>query len=738
MPTTPVTKKTDPSVIGDLWGGLAAMLVALPSAIAFGVLVFASISPDHASQGAMVGVIGAAALGIVAGFCGGTPALVSAPCAPAAALLAGLAIHLGRGGVCPERIPGLLALTAFGSALLQILYGLLRGGRLIKYIPYPVVSGYLSGVGLIIAVGQLPKLLGLPQGVGLLQGLSAPRAWQWPCLVVGFLTIFVMGFSPRVTRRVPAAIVALLAGTGCYLVLGQFHPDLMVADANPFIIGPLQTSGSFDDLVSSQVRSLLHAGAADWSLVAYSAVALSMLLSIDTLKTCVVLDALTRSRHNSNRELFGQGIGNLCSCLAGGMPGAGTMGPTLINVGSGGRTRRSGVLAGLLVVLTLLVLRPLIVWVPISALAGILLVIAFRMFDRTAFSLLRSAETRLDFAVIAAVVVVAQAGGLIAAAATGVAMAILLFIRDQIRGSVVRRRATLKDVASKTRRLEAEREILAQEGHLAATVELQGNLFFGTTDQLFSELEPDLQTRQWLLLDMRRVQSMDYTAAHLFEQMHDRLSERGGQLLFSGMPSSLPTRQDIHRYMESTGLVGREGGNIQIFETRDAALEWMEERILQQAGWSGSSEESLLDLKEIELLAGMGKKVEALRACVREQSVPAGERIFRRGDVGDEIFLIRRGTVRILLPLADGKRHHLATFLRGDYFGEMSFLDQRKRSADAKAKTDCDLYVLSKKAFDARAEQDPVLGMQVFVQLAHVLSLRLRQADAELRAAENR
>jgi len=736
---SPTTGTLSHNLANEVWGGLASMLVALPSSIAFGVLVFSAISPEMVGQGALVGMIGAAALGLVAPFAGGTPALITAPCAPAAAILSGLAITLVSAGVELERIPGLLALTALLSALLQVLYGLLKGGQLIKYIPYPVVSGYLSGVGLIIALGQLPKLLGLPKDTGLLHGLRSPELWQWPGIIVGIVTITVMLLAQRVTRKVPAAILGLMGGIFCYLILGLFNPSLLTIEANPLVIGPIRSTASFLQTISDRFGSMLDIQMDDLRLVIYSAMALSVLLSIDTLKTCVVLGALTRSRHNSNRELFGQGVANLASFGAGGMPGAGTMGPTLVNVTSGGRRSQSGFIEGIFVILAILFLAPLIAWVPIGSLAGILLVVAFRMFDWQAFGLLKHAETRLDFVVIAAVVIVAETVGLISASATGIGLAILLFIRDQIRGSVLRRRATLKEISSKTHRLESERAILQENGDDAAVYELQGNLFFGTTDNLFMEIEPDLKTRKWLLLDMRRVQSMDYTAAHLFTQIHDQLKEHGGGLLFSGMPSSLPSRQDLYRYMLRVGLVSEDGGGIRIFEIRDDALEWMETHILEAAGWVKGTEEDALDLKQIELLREFDDRVlDELRQCVHERSVRADELVFRHGDEGDEIFLVRRGIVRILLPLKGGKRHHLATFGRGDFFGEMAFLDRGRRSADAEARTDCELYVLSRKEFNTHVYKDAVLGVRVFARIARAVSLHIRQTDTELRALEDR
>lgn len=725
--------------INDIWGGLAAMLVALPSAIAFGVLVFSAIDPRLAGEGALFGMLGSAALGLVAPLVGRTPALVSAPCAPSAAILAGLAADLVAGGVDTGRIPGLLVLTALFSALLQITYGLVRGGRFIKYIPYPVVSGYMSGVGLIIALGQFPKLLGLPKDTGLIHGLVSPALWKWPGLVVGVVTVIIMVLAPRITRKVPAAIIGLLGGVATYFAIGLLVPELRSTENNPLVIGALHATGSLVESITVQFHSLISIQTADIELIGFSALALSALLSIDTLKTCVVLDAMTRGRHNSNRELFGQGVANLAAFAAGGMPGAGTMGPTLVNVTSGGTSNWSGFVEGIFVVLVILALSPLIAWVPIGALAGILLVVAFRMVDWHAFRLLEHRDTRLDFVVIAAVVIVAETVGLIAASASGVGLAILLFIRDQIRVSVLRRRATLRETSSKTHRLESARAILAEHGDQAAVFDLQGNLFFGTTDQLFTEAEADLQLRKWLLLDMRRVQSMDYTAANLFRQMHNRLADHGGALLFCGMPSGTANRQNIQQYLDQVGLVGAPGAGIQIFDTRDEALEWMENHILEQYGWHGADDDRPLDLSEIELLRDMdGEAVNQLRRCFHGVSVKAGDRVFSRGDQGDQMYLIRSGVVRILLPLSSGKHHHLATVGRGDYFGEMAFLDKGTRTADAIARTDCELYELSRRELNEYVHANVVLGVRVFARLARAVSLRLRQTDTELRAIEER
>lgn len=716
------------------------MLVALPSSIAFGVITYTVLGPEYAGMGAMTGMLGAAAIGLIAPFFGRTGGLISAPCAPASAVLSAFIIGImsGGAGLSPEDVLPLLVITALLAAGFQILYGVLTIGRLIKFIPYPVVSGYLSGVAVLIAIGQLPKLLGLPKGISLMQGLTSPGLWRWEVLAIGIVTIIVMGTARRITARLPAAIIGLFAGMAAYFIIALFIPGLLSLDGNPLVIGRINASGPFIENAAMRLTSVFSIKMDSLRLILIPALTLSVLLSIDTLKTCVGLDAMTRSRHNSNRELVGQGFANMASAIAGGMPGAGTMGPTLVNISSGGRTFRSGVIEGVFVVLAVLLLGGLIAWVPIGALAGLLLVIAWRMFDRSIFRLLRYPAGRLDFAVSAGVIVVAITVDLIAASGVGVALAIILFIRDQIRNTVIRRKLYLNQMSSKTRRIDIERETLNRDGGQGVFCELQGNLFFGTTDQLFSQLESDLKTARFILLDMRRVHSMDYTAAHLFEQMHAQLAERGGQLLLSGMPSSLMEERDFEKYLVDLGVI-REGKGVMICETVDAGLEWMEERILEAAGVKKTGGEERLTLKDFHLLREFDEAtLKDLATCMTEVSLAPGEKVVSQGDRGDEIFLVARGSVRIMLQLDGGKRHHLATVSRGDFFGELSFLDRKVRSADVEAKAATDLYVITRSRFNEKARADAELGVKVFARLASAIAERLRQTDAELQALEER
>ena len=725
--------RTD-NLAGDLWGGLAAMLVALPSAIAFGVTIFAPLGGTYAAQDAIAGILGVTALGLIAGAFGGTNRLITAPCAPAAAVLAALAIQLTQEGVAAESVVLMLTLMGFFCGLLQLAFGAVGLGRLIKYMPFPVVSGYLSGVGLIIILGQVPKFLGLPKGTHLWEGLVAPSLWQWQGIAVGAVTVIVMAIAPRFTKAVPAAILALAAGVLTYFGLGLADPALYALQGNGLIVGPLGGSdASFGDAISGRWKAIGGLDFRTLSNLLVPAATLAVLLSIDTLKTCVVLDALTRSRHDSNRELVGQGLGNLASAIVGGVPGAGQMGATLVNMSSGAQSRLSGLFEGALALVAFLILGSFIAWVPIAALAGILIVIGVRMIDLDSLHLLKSRTTILDFVVIVAVVAVALTVSLIAASGAGIALAVVLFIREQVRGSIVHGRSYGNQMFSKRVRLPGEMAILEKGGDQTVIFELQGSLFFGTADQLYTALEPELKTRNYIVLDMRRVQSVDFTAVHMLEQIESILAERQAFLIFSQLPLNVPSGQDMHQYFHQVGLVKAES-HVQTFGELDEALEWIEERIIEAEHFERAKEKPL-ELREIDVFLGRkDSTLAALESCVDKRSYKTGEKIFAQGDAGDELFLIRRGAVRIVLALVEKQGHHLATFGRGDFVGEMAFLDQASRSADALAFTDVDLFVLSRKRFDTLVEDHKRLGMGLAFSMARVLSIRLRFANAELRA----
>lgn len=723
------------------------MLVALPSSVAFGVTVYSAISPQYAVFGALAGILGATALGLIAPTFGGTDRLISAPCAPAAAVLSAFAIEQVQQGAAPASIVLLLTVMGILTGLIQMFIGFMGAGRLIKYIPYTVVSGYLSGVGLVIVGSQIPRFVGVGPDMHWWKALSATEAWDMRSLVVGGATVGVALLAPRITKAIPATILGIAAGILAYVLLSHSDPSMLTLNDNPLVLGALGATGAgYLDTITGRWNDIGELRLSQVAALFGSALTLAALLSIDTLKTCVVIDQMTRTRHEPNRELFAQGLANIASSAVGGMPGAGTMGATMVNLSSGASTRISGVVEGVLALVAALVLSQFIAWIPVATLAGILIVVGLRMIDTKPLRFLESRATVFDFAVVAVVIGCALTVGLIAASATGVALSILLFVREQVGGTVVRHKTFVSQRSSTWYRPEEEMRLIAQQGDKAVIFELQGSLFFGTTYELYSLLEPELKTRDYVILDLRRVQSVDITAANMLNNARDMLRERGKLLLLSHVREQLPNGRNLMEFLRQTGLIEAEAATVstpdetiakqpatvRVFKDLPAAIEWVEDQIVGESE-RPTSNEAPLTLQEMDMFNGhKDETIADLEARLQQRSLRAGETIYAIGDQAPELFLIRRGEVRITARVAGSRQvHHIATYGRGDFFGGMSFLDEHVRSENAIAQTDIDVFVLPLEQYVQLTENHKKLSLLLMTAISRTLAQRLRHADGE-------
>ena len=710
------------------------MLVALPAAFTFGVTIYATIGGHYAAYGAIAGILGVAAIGLVASLLGGTNRLISAPSAPAAAVLSAFALEYIAQDVAPDLVFYMLMVIAFLAGLFQIIFGAVGLGRLIKYMPFPVVSGYLSGVGLYIIAVQTPIFLGLPQGVHFYEALQIPTIWQWQSIVVGIGTIATMMIAERYLKLIPAVIAALVGGSSIYFISAMFDPQLLVAN-NPFVIGELGGNDGINFLqtLSGRFDMLQNFRWSELSILFFPALTLAALLSIDTLKTCVILDSMTHSFHDSNRELIAQGSGNIVSALIGGMPGSGTMGATMVNISSGAQTRLSGFIEGSMAVIAFLLFATFIAWIPVASLAAILMIIGFRMIDKHSIKLLRTRKTSLDFIIIIAVAVTALFVSLIAAAGVGLLLAIVLYIGQQIGASVIYRHQDGTEVRSRIIRSKEENNILNENGKAFSLYELHGSLFFGTANQLYSMLQEDLRHKKYIIMDMKRVQTVDLTAAHILLQIKDILHDKQGYLLLCRLPHKLPSGDDLESYFNQVGLL-KHLSPIKVFDDLDDAVEWAENKIIKNS-LIEEKKERLLSLSEFDLFRGRKEETLAeIESLVESRSYKKGDTIYSEGDGTGEIFLIRRGVVRIMLPFSDRKSVHLSTLGQNNFFGEFSFLEGAPHYTDVIAASDTELYVISREAFELFSIHHKK-GAYLFMQsLATVLAERLKLTRSELGA----
>lgn len=720
--------------IDDFWGGTAAMLVALPAAIAFGVTVYATIGGHYAAYGAIAGILGVAAIGLVASLLGGTNRLISAPSAPAAAVLSAFALEYISQDFAPDLVFFMLMIVAFLAGLFQIIFGTVGLGRLIKYMPFPVVSGYLSGVGLYIIAAQTPIFLGFSQGIHFFDALQIPDGWQWQSIIVGIGTIGTMTLAEKYLKLVPAVIAALASGILIYFISSLFDPHLLIAN-NTFVIGELGGSSgiNFMQMLSGRFEILQNFTLSDLTILFFPALTLAALLSIDTLKTCVILDSMTHSFHDSNRELIAQGSGNIVSALIGGMPGSGTMGATMVNISSGAKTSLSGIIEGLMAIIAFLALATFIAWIPVAALAAVLMVIGFRMIDKHSIKLLRTRKTSFDFVIIVAVAITALSVSLIAAAGVGLMLAIVLYIAQQIGASVIYRHQDGTEVRSKLVRSKEEDAILHENGKDFSLYELHGSLFFGTANQLYTMLQDDLQHKKYIIMDMKRVQNVDLTAAHILLQIKDILHDKEGYLLLCRLPHKLPSGDDLESYFNHVGLL-KHLSPIKVFDDLDDAIEWAENKIIKSS-LIEEKKEIVLSLGDFDLFKGRrDETIAELESLVESRSYHKGEIIYSEGEGTGEIFLIRSGLVRIMLPFSDRKSVHLSTLGQNNFFGEFSFLETSPHYTDVIAASDTELYVISRESFDLFSVHHKKAAFFFMQSLASVLAERLKLTRSELGA----
>jgi len=497
---------------GDFTGGLVAGIVALPLALAFGV---------QSGMGATAGLYGAIMVGIFAAIFGGTPTQASGPTGPMTVVSAALVTAAIQLTGSLEAAMGIILLSFLLGGVLQIIFGLINIAGYVKYFPYPVVSGFMSGVGLIIVILQLFPFVGLTSAkstFAVLQDL--PRLFSELniyALALGLLTVLIYYLFPLITKAIPSALVALVVSALVGYFLGW---DVPVIGEIPSGIPSLQFATMFSNIPPDAYTLILE----------YAAV-LAVLGSIDSLLTSVIADNMTKTRHNSNRELIGQGIGNMLAAAFGGIPGAGATKGTVVNINAGGRTRISGAIHGLFLLAVLLGLGSLAAHIPLAVLAGLLIPIGFKIIDTKGLKhLLR--VPRADAVVLILVLLITTFGSLIQAVGIGVALACILFMKKASdlgeKGISVESIEDLKD----EKPWQDELPFYDKYKDKVLIKHLKGPLFFGFTTHLKNQVADINEKIEALIIRMDQVPLIDQSGLYTLEDIVFDLEKRGVQVLF--------------------------------------------------------------------------------------------------------------------------------------------------------------------------------------------------------------
>ena len=498
---------------GNMFGGVTAAVVALPLALAFGV---------QSGMGAIAGLYGAIALGIFAALFGGTRTQISGPTGPmavvASAVIAGeIAIY---GSL--EAALGTIVATFVLAGIFQILMGISKIGQYIRYMPYPVISGFMSGIGFIIIIMQIFPFFGLSSPKSIvdvvtsLGDIFANMNFQAVALALG--TIAIIYLFPKLTKAVPSTLVALIVLSIVSTFLGLNVP----------IIGDIPKG-----LPDVHVDTIL---AMDWHhpmVIVIPALTLAALGAIDSLLTSVVADNMTKTQHNSNKELIGQGIGNTIAGLIGGLPGAGATMRTVVNINAGGKSNLSGVVHGVVLLIVLLGAGAYAKLIPLPVLAGILITVGIGIIDYKSIKHILHVP-RADAVIMVIVLILTVFVDLLQAVAVGMVMASILFMKQM--GDTAQRRSSSNTLADfhNIHPLADEKDITDDIKDHIYIQHFDGPIFFGFTSH-FKEMMRELPEVHVVIFRMENVPTIDQSGMYAIEDAVLEMEKRGIHVVFTGI-----------------------------------------------------------------------------------------------------------------------------------------------------------------------------------------------------------
>jgi SulP family sulfate permease len=724
-------------LVGEVKGGIASALVGLAIALTLGLLAFGALGAEYASLGVRAAFSTIVFAAPVALLLGGTVIAGAGPRVSATLILAALIASsasdpsLAASGIPRVSAVVFLAATSLAlSGLIQIGFGLARLGTLARFVPYPVVAGFMNGVAILIVLWQIPYLIGLPTPVRGQALLDALPGTQPGTLVVGVATAALVWTIAMRWKAAPAALLALLGGTALYYGIAAMLPaaelgprlgEIGEALSLPVALEPLGTRLGIDLLASH------------WTAVVGTAAAIAVIGSLDSLLAAAAVDVAHNTTHRPNRELVGLGFGNLVAAAFGGIPVSFSPNLAFAAYRAGARTRAAGLVAAAVIAVVCLLGARALAYIPMVVLAGIMVTAGLNLVDRWTRQLVvelgrggLGREAWWSLAVVAAVCIVTVIFNFVVGVTFGLIASMALFIASMNRSLV---RASWTGLQRASRRVYPAHQAvrLRDKAGEIRVLELEGPLFFGTAYRLDKEVQALARSARFIILDFRRAATIDATAAVMLEQLSKRLSVGGVRLLLAHV---MPEGRHGRMLAQFGTFVGRP--RTEWFEDTDRALEAAELGLLADEAETAPGEE--LPLEASSLLAGLGPADrDRVRARLDRHELAAGEILFREGEPGDRLYVLTRGCVTITTGNA-GKAQRIGTFEPGVIFGEMAMLDGATRSATSVADRPAVVYSLSAASLAQLRAADSELGNRLLVNIARHLSNRLRLSTDALRA----
>ena len=517
-------------LVQDLLAGVIVGIVALPLAIAFGIA--SGATPE-------AGILTAIVAGFIISFLGGSKVQIGGPTGAFIVIVYGIIQEYGMSGLC---------IATFMAGAFLILMGVLHLGTIIKYIPYPIIVGFTSGIALTIFATQVKDLFGLqiaevPAGfidkwIAYFQNFDTVNWWS---LLVGVGSILIIVFTPKVSRKLPGSLVAIIVMTIVCLILKGVGVEGIETIGDRFSIST--------NLPQAEVPKL------DWNSIrglAQPAMVIAMLGAIESLLSAAVADGVIGDRHDSNQELIAQGVANMVTPLIGGIPATGAIARTMTNINNGGRTPVAGIVHAVVLALIYLFLMPLVQFIPMACLAGILVVVSYNMSEWRSFKAILK-NPKSDIIVLLVTFFLTVIFDLTIAIEVGVLIACLLCMKRMAETTNV---SVLSDEIDPN----ADSDVQGNLDHLTIpegvkVYEINGPYFFGIGNK-FEEMMGDMGGRAKVrIIRMRKVPFIDSTGVHNLQNMCRMCSQMGVKVVLSGV------NPQVMKVIEDAGMddvVGKE------------------------------------------------------------------------------------------------------------------------------------------------------------------------------------
>lgn len=728
---------TPSAILNDLKGALTGAAAILPAVLSSGVVIFAPLGPGWLATGITAAFIAAVISIIALALTGGSAFHLACPKTAVAAILAGACTQLMTAGtgLSDELVVLAIFAAVMLSGAIEFTLGATGLGRFVKFVPQPVIAGFLNGLAILVVLSQLPALTGISGGIGAV--ISDPSQIHPGALILGTLTIIVMIISRAKLPGLPAPLIGLIAGAGFYQLGITFSPGMNLGGVigdNTEAIRLTLVIDRIPDLFTGPVTGGLMA------VILSTALSLAVINAIQTLLSAAAIDSETGTRHESGRELRAQGVAHMLSGALGGMTSSGTVPYTRAALTAGGHNRHTALLTAGLLAMAGFGAGPVMSFLPKAVVAGMILIIALGVVDRWTGQLIRGWTTTRDpairreiggslFIVIIVALLVALSD-LVIAVGVGMALSLLSHLQTASR-TVVHRAFDGSSTRSRIARPLRDLQRLENEGHAIRILALQGPLFFGATDSLMVAVDQHAPDRGALILDLRRITSIDSTGAAALAQIDRNLSRDGVRLLLAGLSESHSGRAMIRE----AGHMAFEDDS-RLFEDFDTALTAAENQLLAESG-DGPANCRILTVEELDLFLALDRPaLDLLSGHLHRETYSTGDRLIVEGDSSDAIYILASGQASVLKTLPDGRAVRLATYLPGVVLGEMGVLGDTARTADIVIDRDAVCYRLTATDFEIICRENPATALALVRGLSRELSKRLAATSATLRELE--